>query len=358
MNEFSEIIGSFIRTGSYPLEANYYFDSEADLLSFYREPINRTTLHKGLLKVVGNQDLYWVAELEGQLYFKKLISISTLEDIKNNEVYIKNIQDILDRYQAALDTKADINDLSNVLSEEVIGEPLLEEINTLTREEIKKDLFIDMWRTKGGPDKVSDYNEETGLFRLYDIDDIDYEEALRIDMLSGTPYVSRNKVASEYDSTNNPMSQIAVRTLFPIGLNNADCNNMFNAKKDLEVLSFTGNHSTAVVAQAAGMFSACIKLRRIIGRLLLRSTKNAFDGCVSLEEVTLHTLQESVSFADSPKLSLASLQYLVANAANTTPITITVHPDVYAKLTDEGNAEWHALIEQAAEKNIMFTTTS
>lgn len=114
MNEFSEIIGSFIRTGNYPLEANYYFDSEADLLSFYREPINRTTIHKGLLKVVGNQDLYWVAELEGQLYFKKLISISTLEDIKNNEVDIKNIQDILNRYDLAeivknLDAVADLN---------------------------------------------------------------------------------------------------------------------------------------------------------------------------------------------------------------------------------------------------------
>ena len=114
MNEFSGNFCRFIRTGNYPLEANYYFDSEADLLSFYREPINRTTLHKGLLKVVGNQDLYWVAELEGQLYFKKLISISTLEDIKNNEVDIKNIQDILDRYDLAeivkkLDAVADLN---------------------------------------------------------------------------------------------------------------------------------------------------------------------------------------------------------------------------------------------------------
>ena len=233
-------------------------------------------------------------------------------------------------------------------------------------EKAKFKVFVDMWKAKGGPDKVSDYNEETGLFRLYDIDDISYEEALRIVMVSGTPYASRNKVAAEYASINNPMSQIAVRTLFPIGLCNADCTNMFIAKRDLEVLSFTGNHSTAVVAQAAGMFGACIKLRRIIGRLLLRSTKNAFAQCVSLEEVTLHTLQESVSFADSPKLSLASLQYLVANAANTTPITITVHPDVYAKLTgdttnaaaaaltEEEAAAWRQVLADANAKNISF----
>ena len=36
--------------------------------------------------------------------------------------------------------------------------------------------------------------------------------------------------------------------------------------------------------------------------------------------------------------------------------TITVHPDVYAKLTDETNTEWHALLALAAEKNITFAT--
>lgn len=46
----------------------------------------------------------------------------------------------------------------------------------------------------------------------------------------------------------------------------------------------------------------------------------------------------------------------MANAANTSAITITVHPDVYAKLTDESNAEWYAVLTAAAAKNITFAT--
>ena len=42
---------------------------------------------------------------------------------------------------------------------------------------------------------------------------------------------------------------------------------------------------------------------------------------------------------------------------NSKAITITVHPDVYAKLTDESNADWHALMASAAAKNITFATT-
>jgi len=65
MSQYSETMGSFIRTGNYPLEANYIFATEAELKEFYNDPINATTLHKGLFKIVenggnGKQALYWV----------------------------------------------------------------------------------------------------------------------------------------------------------------------------------------------------------------------------------------------------------------------------------------------------------
>ena len=65
-------------------------------------------------------------------------------------------------------------------------------------------------------------------------------------------------------------------------------------------------------------------------------------------------LKKDVSFADSPKISLESLQYLVDNAGNGSTITVTVHPDTYAKLTDEGNEQWHAVNTAAQEKQISF----
>jgi hypothetical protein len=52
MSQYSEMMGSFIRTGNYPLEANYIFSSESALKEFYSDELNATTIHKGLLKIV------------------------------------------------------------------------------------------------------------------------------------------------------------------------------------------------------------------------------------------------------------------------------------------------------------------
>lgn len=58
-------------------------------------------------------------------------------------------------------------------------------------------------------------------------------------------------------------------------------------------------------------------------------------------------------------LKLECWQYLVTNAANgTTAITVTVYPDVYAKLTDTSNTEWHAVLTAAVAKNISFATNT
>lgn len=102
------------------------------------------------------------------------------------------------------------------------------------------------------------------------------------------------------------------------------------------------------------------KLRKVIGELGIRdvaSTYDPFTGSAKLEDITLKMLKISISFADCPLLSLASLQYLVNNAANTTAITVTVHPQVYAKLTDESNAEWNAVLTAAEARQIEFATT-
>ena len=76
MSQYSETIGSFTRTGNYPLEANYIFESEEALKQFYTDPIQATTLHEGLLKIVKSSDkqsLYWVVDNEGSLEFTELI---------------------------------------------------------------------------------------------------------------------------------------------------------------------------------------------------------------------------------------------------------------------------------------------
>jgi len=81
MSQYSQMVGSFIRTGNYPLEANYIFETYDDLVNFYSDELQKATLHKGLLKVVendgeGNQALYWITKKQtnDDLEFTKLIA--------------------------------------------------------------------------------------------------------------------------------------------------------------------------------------------------------------------------------------------------------------------------------------------
>ena len=80
------------------------------------------------------------------------------------------------------------------------------------------------------------------------------------------------------------------------------------------------------------------------------------------------TIKKSFDVHTSPLLTFSTMQYLVTNAANTSSITVTVHPDVYAKLTGDTTnaaaaaltsdelAQWTALVTTANSKNISFAT--
>ena len=79
-------------------------------------------------------------------------------------------------------------------------------------------------------------------------------------------------------------------------------------------------------------------------------------------------IKQSFDVSTSPLLTLDTMQYLVTNAKNTSPITVTVHPDVYAKLTGDTTnaaasaltadelAQWQAIVTTANSKNISFAT--
>lgn len=106
MSKYSEVIGSFIRRGDYPLEADYIFASETALKEFYSDPVQYATLHKGLLKVVeddgtGKQALYWVTKKQtnNDLEFTKLISGDIVSEItpKINELVSKLEEEIKER---------------------------------------------------------------------------------------------------------------------------------------------------------------------------------------------------------------------------------------------------------------------
>ncbi|MDE5688659.1 MAG: hypothetical protein K2I18_08570 [Paramuribaculum sp.] len=102
------------------------------------------------------------------------------------------------------------------------------------------------------------------------------------------------------------------------------------------------------------------KIVSIIGIIDLTYFNGSMGNCLrcpKLAEVKFYGLKRDFNIRYLAAISLESLTYLVNNAANGEAIiTVTVHPDVYAKLTDEANAEWFALLTAAIAKNISFAS--
>lgn len=228
--------------------------------------------------------------------------------------------------------------------------------------------FIDTWLALGkyGNTQVSGYNEDTGLFWLADdVSDLMPDEALEI----ATIAMSMRHMIRNADGLLYGAQPGTTRAFFPIqidGLGTASMNK-FMRDQSVEKIRFysswSGFGGRIRVSSMPTAFSYCTNLRVIDGVFDISGITNAslvlgiFEHCGRLEEFRLYGLKVDIRFPQNGAISYASMEYLISNAANSKAITITVHPDVYAKLTDESNADWHALMASAAAKNITFATT-
>lgn len=224
--------------------------------------------------------------------------------------------------------------------------------------------FIDEWNNAciNPFDKkpVGKYNEETGYFECNGLVDITYKQAM--DIYRFTSMASK----AVRDSKDNICSGLAnFRTNLP------------PTAEDVWVLmfkKFTSNSLLEVVRlpqyyqdgvrfsqnSTRQTFLGCGKLREIINVIIVPQVKSnlenwysTFNGCYSLETVWLKSIYDTISFIHSPLIRLECLEYLVENRTtlHNDNITITLHPDAYARLTDE-------LIAKATDKNVTFETTT
>lgn len=211
--------------------------------------------------------------------------------------------------------------------------------------------------------KYGDYNYSTGFFEAYStLTNITPAQAEKIlqagEMGKNITCTTRLLYADVRD----------VRTLPPLaaypGASKSDMTWMFS-ESAFEVLMFKKhrwNNDAVVASEMDGAFRFCRSVKKIIGIINVASVTTGmattFYACDVLESVQLKGLQCNLFIGQSPKLSLASLQYLVTNASASipasAPITVTVHADVYAKLTDTAQTDWHAVLTAAAAKNIAF----
>lgn len=250
-------------------------------------------------------------------------------------------------------------------------------------------VFIDKWNEAcyGGDgrtfyDCICDlaswgrYNEDTGYFELNGITDITYEDALRIMDYGHLDMNIPMAFCGSRIRTHLPMRNGGTHTAGDYAL----CN-MVKAfdLSEVEVINVCvpkGQFNPHGRQHMFHVFGRADKLRKVIGRIILPWTwvqnkvpfHMLFQNPQKLEHVELCLpWADGFDMSRAQSLDLWSWQKLIELKTAGT-CSITVHADVYAKLTGDTTnaaaaqlsadelAEWMALVETAAEKNITFTT--
>lgn len=171
---------------------------------------------------------------------------------------------------------------------------------------------------------------------------------------------------------------IPIKTLLPIplGLYNTYVDIM--GMRELRAIRFIEHRGNAqVISQQPWFISDCINLTRIEGTFNISNMDASacwrfLRGSVNIKEFRASGLNKNLNLQTNSKLSLATMQHLVDNASTAItaekPVVVTVHADVFAKLTgdmtneaaaaltDDEKAAWAAVLTAATSKYISFAT--
>ena len=251
----------------------------------------------------------------------------------------------------------------------VSSEDILIDANVLRIADIaKKKVFIDMWNaacTINGK-RWGWYDEEADDFLIYpDFRNgeglhLTYEQAVKCYV------VSRKYSYNKMDSVNMFLEVpcvLPLRTFNQVG----DLTQMFSGSKSIKAVAIT---DVNISGHMTSFCNKCSALEEVYGDLhhIGNGINIGMYYCYALREIRIRSEKQNMSFPNSSLLSLASFQYMLTRTNNGTAITITVHPDCYAKmtgdtsnavaaaLTEEEAAQWQQLLTDAVAKNITFAT--
>ena len=223
--------------------------------------------------------------------------------------------------------------------------------------------FIDLWNNTFG--QYGSYDATTNTFSANGFTGFSYEMALNIYSLTGSTSFSGFLSTQRLDAnipTNAPLTSSYS--------DSAQSNfvNSFNYA-NLEVLNIASKltGSFGFVSSIAGIAFRCPKLKKVIGNIMIGSTSTTALSATTIfnmplcEEFKINlasynpTASTSIYFANLAKINLESLTYLVNSYTRTQTITIRVHADIYAKLTNASSfPQWAQLVTTAQAKNITF----
>lgn len=294
--------------------------------------------------------------------------IVDLDDIDvDNLPGVSNLQEALKSLNIKVDNKVDKVELDKALTAKqdklVNSDDVTIGIdNKLTVTDLaKREVFDDLWIKAAGSNGTVDHTHtESGVNKPYYLNEVwmTYEEAL----------VVYNEYYADVMSLHQRYMYGKTNFAPPInGSSNIYAN--FRAPNAVSINVGTGFLPSGFM----GWCSSSPNLTKIIGSINLqywRPEVNSYDYLTSpnLRDINLYRLKYNFSIASLKIISLASMQYMVNNSTATSPITVTVHPDVYAKLTGDTTnaaaaaltaeelAQWQQLVTDATSKNINFAT--
>lgn len=239
------------------------------------------------------------------------------------------------------------------------------------KDSAKRAVFNDMFNLAAGSDGGYKPSEAPDPAKPYLLNTLwlSYEEAVKVYAINGAdaghilPDIGRR-----YSYYFGAPLVYSVRTLFKV-CGHTQSYGMFFGNAKLEVVNVDISGSLAWV------FRGNSKLKTVLGTVEISevtSGDNLIWDCALLEDVNLKGLRNNIRMRGCPKLSLATMQYLVDNASTAItaekPVVVTVHADVFAKLTgdttneaaaaltDDEKTAWAAVLTAATSKYISFAT--
>lgn len=233
----------------------------------------------------------------------------------------------------------------------------------------KRAVFNDMFNLAAGSDGGYKPSEAPDPSKPYLLNTLwlSYEEAVKIYAINGAdagryqPNISRR-----YSHYNGAPLVNSVRTLFKV-CGHSQYYGMFFGDVELEVVNVD------ISGNLAWVFRGNSKLKTVLGTVEIYAVTSGdilIWDCALLEDVNLKGLRYNIRMLGCPKLSLATMQYLVDNASTAItaekPVVVTVPADVFAKLTgdmtneaaaaltDDEKTAWAAVLTAATSKYISF----
>ncbi|MCM1068251.1 MAG: hypothetical protein NC418_11830 [Muribaculaceae bacterium] len=236
--------------------------------------------------------------------------------------------------EAKLDSKADRSELSNVLATDPLTPWEEPELPAHRR------LFVEMWCAAWG--RFGSYDATREKPFIGNGVEMSFEEAV--------PVLMRLEGQSFYLSTPTYAAQRDIRTnIPPHTYGGQNYSRLFLDCYGLEVANLADSTSVTI-GTFGNCFLRCHKLRKVLPTLIINDKNVAFRECEALEDFDITiTAGATVYLGDSPLVSAASLELLVKRAPAAAAAVVTLHPEAYARLSDD-------LLSSASAKNITFAT--